>query len=108
MASSKEYLDFVLEQLEGAEGLSARAMMGEYLLCCRGRVVGGVYDDRFLLKPTPGALRLLSSAGIEPEYELPYPGAKEQLLAPADDGALCRLLVQTIAEELSAPKKRRS
>ena len=108
MASTQGYLDFIKEQLAGLEGVTWRKMMGEYLLYCRGKLVGGVYDDRFLLKPTPGALRLLSSAGIEPEYELPYPGAKEQLLAPADDGALCRLLVQTIAEELSAPKKRRS
>ncbi len=107
MASTKEYLDFVLEQLAGLEGLTYRAMMGEYVLYCRGRVVGGVYDDRFLLKPTPGALRLVRESGGEPQYELPYPGAKEMLAADVDDGALCRRLVEAIAEELPPPKAKR-
>ena len=77
MASTKEYLEYVLEQLSGLEGVSHRAMMGEYILYYRGKAVGGVYDDRLLLKPTPGARELLPDAPME----LPYPGAKPMLLA---------------------------
>ena len=106
MASTKEYLDFVLEQLSGLEGVRTRAMMGEYLLYCRGRVIGGVYDDRLLLKPTPGALRLLEEEGREPQFDLPYPGAKELLVADVDDREFCSRLAAVIAGELTAPKKR--
>ena len=65
MASSKEYLDFILEQLSEVEGVTTRAMMGEYILYCRGRVVGGIYDDRLLVKLTPSALALLPDAARE-------------------------------------------
>jgi hypothetical protein len=102
MASSREYLDFVLEQLSGLGGIACRPMMGEYVLYCDGKVVGGVYDDRLLLKPTPGALRLMPDA----ESDIPYPGAKPMLVADVDDReGLCRL-VETIASELPEPKKR--
>ena len=76
MASSKEYLYFILDQLSGLEGISYRAMMGEYILYFRDKIIGGIYDDRFLVKPVPSALSLMPSA----EYELPYEGAKEMLL----------------------------
>ena len=76
MASGKEYLEYVLEQLSLAEGLRWRPMMGEYLIYCRGRLVGGVYDDRLLVKPTKSALALLPDA---PRAE-PYPGGKPMLL----------------------------
>lgn len=66
MASTKEYLDYVLEQLSDTEEISWRPMMGEYILYGRGKVVGGVYDDRLLLKPTKTALRLLEEEGLEP------------------------------------------
>jgi TfoX/Sxy family transcriptional regulator of competence genes len=59
MASTKEYLDFVMEQLSGLDEVSSRAMMGEYILYYRGRIFGGVYDDRLLVKPVPMALRLM-------------------------------------------------
>ena len=108
MASSKEYLDFVLEQLSPLSELSYRAIMGEYVLYCHGKVVGGVYDDRLLLKPTAGALRLLRDADAAVQTEIPYPGAREMLLADIDDGALCRSLVEMIAAELPAPKSRRT
>ncbi len=102
MASSREYLDFVLEQLADLDGIAYRPMMGEYVLYCDGRVVGGIYDDRLLLKVTPGALRLMPDA----ESDLPYPGAKPMLVADVDDReGLCRL-VAAIAEELPEPKKR--
>ena len=106
MASTKEYLDFVLDQLHDAEEISARAMMGEYVLYCRGKVVGGVYDDRLLLKDTPTARRLLDEAGIEAQTELPYDGAKEMLLADVDRRELLCRMVQGIADDLPAPKKK--
>ena len=102
MASSREYLDFVLEQLDGLDGIAYRPMMGEYVLYCGGRVVGGVYDDRLLLKPTPGALRLAPAA----ETDIPYPGAKPMLVADVDDRELLCRLVSAIAEDLPEPKKR--
>ena len=108
MASSKDYLDFVLEQLAGAEEIAVRPMMGEYVLYCRGKVIGGVYDDRLLLKPTPGALRLLEEAGLPAEREIPYEGAKELLLADVDRRELLCRMAETIAAELPAPKRKRT
>ena len=107
MASSKDYLDFVLEQLDELEGISFRPMMGEYVLYCGGKVVGGVYDDRLLLKPTPGALRLLEEAELPAERELPYEGAKPLLLADVDRRELLCRMVETVAAELPLPKKKR-
>lgn len=108
MASSKDYLHFVLEQLDELEGISFRPMMGEYVLYCQGKVVGGVYDDRLLLKPTPGALRLLEEAGLPAERELPYEGAKPLLLADVDRRELLCRMVETAAAELPSPKKKRT
>ena len=90
MASSKGYLNFILEQLSDLENVSYRAMMGEYIIYYRVKVVGGIYDDRFLVKPTKSAVAMMPNAGME----LPYEGAKEMLLV--DDvenrGVLCELL----------------
>ena len=106
MASTREYLDFVLEQLSGLEEISSRAMMGEYVLYCQGKVVGGVYDDRLLLKPTASALLLMREAGLEAPMELPYDGAKEMLLADVDRRELLCRMVQGIADDLPASKKK--
>ena len=76
MASSREYLNFILEQLSEVEGISWRAMMGEYLIYCKDKLVGGIYDDRFLVKPTKAAMGLMPEA----QMEIPYDGAKEMLL----------------------------
>ena len=76
MASSKEYLDFILEQLSELEEVTYRAMMGEYIIYYRGKIVGGIYDDRLLVKPVKSAIALMPDAA----YELPYEGAKEMLL----------------------------
>ena len=101
MSSSKEYLDFVLEQ---CSGLSARAMMGEYVLYYGGKVVGGVYDNRLLVKPTKSAVALLPNA----PRELPYEGAKEMLLVEdIEDRALLKKLFEAIYEELPKPKKKK-
>ena len=76
MASHKEYLDFILEQISELEEITYRAMMGEYILYYRGKIVGGIYDDRLLVKPVKSAISLMPDA----TYELPYEGAKEMLL----------------------------
>ena len=107
MASSREYLDFVLEQLEGLEGISSRAMMGEYILYCRGKVVGGVYDDRLLLKPTKSAIYLMEDAGLEAQREVPYEGAKEMLLADVDRKEFLCAMVSAIADDLPEAKKKK-
>ncbi len=102
MASTKGYLDYVLEQLSGAGEVSWRAMMGEYVLYYRGKVIGGVYDDRLLLKLTPSARAMLPDAPTE----APYPGAKEMLLADVDDREQLSALLPRLYDELPAPKKR--
>ena len=81
MASSKEYFDFISEQLSGLEDISYRKMMGEYIIYYRGRIFGGVYDDRLWVKPVPMALRLMPDA----EMEQPYHGAKEMILVDSED-----------------------
>ena len=96
MASTKEYLTFVLDQLSGLNGITWRGMMGEYILYFRGRIVGGIYDDRLLVKPTPAALKLMPDA----PRELPYPGAKEMLLVEdVDNGDFLRELFRTMGNE---------
>lgn len=108
MASTKAYLDFVLDQLDGLEGIRTRPMMGEYVLYCRGKVVGGIYDDRLLLKPTPAALRLMKEAGLDVQRELPYEGAKEMLMiTDPENSELMQQLLNAVADELPAPKKRK-
>ena len=76
MASRKEYLDFILGQVSELEEITYRAMMGEYIIYYRGKIVGGIYDDRLLVKPVKSAISLMPDAN----YELPYEGAKEMLL----------------------------
>lgn len=101
MASSKEYVAFVLEQ---CSGLSARAMMGEYVVYYCGKVVGGIYDNRLLIKPTSSAKALMPNA----EYQLPYAGAKEMLLVEnIDDRAFMQNLFEVMYEELPEPIKKK-
>lgn len=103
MASSKEYLNFVLEQLSELEDISYRAMMGEYIIYYHGKIVGGIYDDRFLVKPVKAAISLMPDA----VYELPYEGAKPMLLVDeTDDKAFLVNLLQAMYEELPVPKKK--
>lgn len=101
MASSKEYADFILEQ---CEGLTARAMMGEYVLYYGGKVVGGVYDNRLLVKLTPLAKKMMPDAPME----LPYEGAKEMLLVEnMEDKDFMQSLFAVIVDELPTPKRGR-
>ena len=108
MSSTKEYLDFVLEQLSGADAISYRPMMGEYVLYCRDRVIGGVYDDRLLLKPTKTALRLLEDVGLPALTDIPYEGAKALLMADVDRPELLCRMAEGIADDLPAPKRPRA
>ena len=81
MASSKEYLQFILGQLSELEEINYRAMMGEFILYYRGKIVGGIYDDRLLIKPVSSAISYMPTIS----YELPYEGAKEMLLVEEVD-----------------------
>ena len=104
MASSKEYLDFVLEQLSGLDDISYKAMMGEYIIYYRGKIIGGVYDDRFLVKPVKAAKNMMPEA----ELELPYEGAKEMLLVDnIEDKEFLKELLEGMYNELPAPKKKK-
>ena len=104
MASSKEYLDFILEQLSELDDVSYRAMMGEYIIYYRGKVVGGIYDDRFLVKPTKSAVAMMPNA----DMELPYDGAKEMLLVDDVDNKECLTeLLEAMYAELPAMKKKK-
>ena len=104
MASSKSYLDFVLEQLSELDEITYKAMMGEYILYYRGKVFGGIYDDRFLVKPTKSAAAMMPNA----EMEVPYEGAKEMLLVDdIDNKNFLRDLLEAMYDELPAPKKKK-
>ncbi len=105
MASSKDYLTYVLEQLSDLEGITYRTMMGEYILYFREKIIGGIYDDRLLLKPVPSAISLMPTA----TYEFPYEGAKEMLLVDDVNNRdfLCNLFL-SMYDELPAPKKKKT
>lgn len=104
MASSKEYLSYIMEQLADAGEVSYRPMMGEFILYFRGKVIGGVYDDRFLVKPTKTACAMMPDA----VRELPYEGAKEMLLVDnVENRTFLRALLETLDAELPAAEKRK-
>ena len=104
MASSKDYLEYILDQLSGLDDISYRAMMGEYIIYYCGKVVGGIYDDRFLVKPVKAAVTMMPDA----ELELPYEGAKEMLLVDdVENRKFLRELLEAMYEELPAPKKKK-
>ena len=103
MASSKEYLHFILEQLSDLESVSYRSMMGEFILYDRGKIVGGIYDDRLLVKKTTSALKLMPAAICD----LPYEGAKEMLLVDeVDIKSFLTKLFEAMYDELPPPKRK--
>jgi len=103
MASSKEYLEFVLEQLSGLSDVTYRAMMGEYIIYYRGKIAGGIYDDRFLVKPVKAALAMMPDA----EEDLPYEGGSKMLLVDdVEDREFLKELLEAMYPELPAPKKK--
>ena len=104
MASSKEYLNFILEQLSELEEITYRSMMGEYIVYYRGKIVGGIYDVRFLVKPVKSAIAYMSNA----KYELSYDGAKEMLLVDdVDNKDFLTGLFNSMYDELPAPKPKK-
>ena len=103
MASNKEYLDFILEQLSELSDITYRQMMGEYIVYYRGKIVGGIYDDRFLVKPVKSAISLMPDAA----YELPYKGAKQMLVVDnVDSKRFLKKLFEAMYDELPTPKMR--
>lgn len=104
MASTKEYLDFILGQLSNLEEITYRAMMKEYILYYREKIVGGIYDDRLLVKPAETAIRYMPKV----RYELPYDGTKEMLLVEeVDNREFLEGLFQVMYDELPNPKKKK-
>ncbi|MGN0179870.1 MAG: TfoX/Sxy family protein [Monoglobaceae bacterium] len=104
MASSREYLTFILEQLSDLDGITYRMMMGEYIIYYREKIAAYICDDRLLVKPVPSAAKLMPSAKHEPPYE----GAKEMLLVEnTDDRYFLKTLFENTYDELSAPKKKK-
>ena len=104
MASSKDYLNYILDQLSGLDDISYRAMMGEYIIYYRGKVVGGIYDDRFLVKPVKAAVTLMPNA----DQELPYEGAKAMLLVDdIENKAFLHELLEAMYDELPTPTKKK-
>ena len=104
MASNKDYLEYILDQLSDLDEISYRPMMGEYIIYYRGKVVGGIYDDRFLVKPVKSAVAMMPDA----EKEFPYEGAKEMLLVDdVENREFLRELLEAMYDELPAPKKRK-
>lgn len=106
MASSREYLNYILEQLSELEEITYRAMMGEFIIYYRGKIIGGIYDNRLLIKPTKSAISYMP----EVSYELPYEGAKEMLLVDeVDNKELLLKLFHAMYNELPTqkPKKKK-
>lgn len=105
MASSKEYMEYILEQLSYLDGISCRAMMGEYIIYYRGKIVGGIYDDRFLVKPVKSAREMMPDARME----LPYDGAKEMILVEdVENREFLKELIESMYDELPSPRKKRN
>ncbi len=104
MASSKEYLKYILEQLSALDEISYRSMMGEFIIYYRGRIVGGIYDNRLLVKPVKAAISYMKTT----QYELPYEGSKEMLLVDeVDSKEFLTGLFHVMYEELPAPKPKK-
>lgn len=104
MASSKDYLEYVLEQLSEADDVTSRAMMSEYILYFRGKVIGGIYDNRFLVKPVQAARNMMPDAS----EELPYDGAKPMLMVEnIEDREFLKELLEAMYDELPAPKPKK-
>ena len=104
MASSKQYLEFILEQLSNLKDISYRAMMGEYIIYYKGKIIGGIYDDRFLVKPTKSAITMMPNATME----IPYDSAKEMLLVDeVDNKDFLTKLFNAMYKELPVPKKKK-
>lgn len=104
MASSKEFVTFILEQLSDLNEITCRSMMGEYIVYYRGKIAAYVCDDRLLIKPVESTKRLLPNAPYEPPYE----GAKVMLFVEeVDNKAFLTNLFERMYEELPVPKPKK-
>ena len=104
MASSRDFLNFILEQLSDLDEITYKPMMGEFMLYYRGKLVGGIYDDRLLVKPVKSAIEYMPHA----TYSLPYEGAKEMLLVDnVDDKEYLTGLFEAMFDDLPAPKPKK-
>ena len=104
MASSKEYLDFILEQVSELDNINYKAMMGEFIIYYNGKIIGGIYDDRLLVKPVQSAINYMPNA----EYKLPYDGAKKMFLVDnVDNKEYLTGLLNVMYDELPAPKSKK-
>ena len=104
MTSSKQYLEYILERLSGLDDISHRAMMGEYIIYYRGKIIGGIYDDRFLIKPVKSAKAMMPNA----DMELPYEGAGEMILVDETENEdFLKELIEAMYCELPSPRKRK-
>ena len=104
MGSTKDYLEYILEQLSFSDEITYRSMMGEYIIYYRGKIIGGIYDDRFLVKPTKSAKAMMP----DDDMELPYEGAKEMLLVDnVENREFLQELLNAMYDELPAPKKKK-
>ena len=102
MASSEDYMIYVLDLLSDLDDITYRPMMGEYVIYYRGKVFGGVYDDRFLVKPTKSVLEMMPDA----VFEIPYDGGREMVLVDTEDREFIRQLVEAMYDDLPAPKQK--
>ena len=104
MTSSKQYLEYILERLSGLDDISHRAMMGEYIIYYRGKIIGGIYDDRLLIKPVKSAKAMMPNA----DMELPYEGAREMILVDETENEdFLKELIEAMYDELPSPRKRK-
>ena len=104
MATSKEYMEFILGQLSELEGITHRAMMGEYIIYYKGRIAAYVCDDRLLIKPVDAAVKYMPLAVYEPPYE----GAKDMLFVDnVDDREYLTGLFNAVYDELPEPKPKK-
>lgn len=104
MATSKEYLAFILDQLCLLDGITYRMMMDEYMLYHCGKLAAYLCDDRLLVKILPSTQRLLPDAPKEPPYE----GAKDMLLVEnMDDRVFLKTLFEAMYPELPEPRKKK-
>ena len=104
MSSTKEYLNYILDQLSLIDGITYRQMMGEYIIYHHGKIAAYLCDDRLLVKPVASTVRLMPDA----VYETPYEGAKEMILVKnADDREYLKELFEAMYDELPEPKKRK-
>ena len=101
MASSPEYLAYVLDLLREVPHVTSRKMMGEYLLYAEGRLFGGIYDDRFLVKDTPATRAIL------PDTQIPYEGAAPMRLVDMESADGVAELISTMLPELPVPAPKR-